>query len=188
MRWQFQHPRAPLRLTGVVRDVEIQVKDLDQGHSTYKLNFADESAQPLGFEFQSSRIQNLSNIVAVPIDQVGTNYIADLTSAAITDQTSTSVTVDAGVVPPAGGGIEIRRSDSGWGPDNDRNLVGRFTSQTAALPRLSRVQDYLPASVRRVHPAALFTLYRSLAFGLPVLNTLQKIRTTSLQHFISEDP
>ena len=96
----------------------------------------------LCFEFQSSRIQNLSNIVAVPIDQVGTNYIADLTTAAITDQTSTSVTVDAGVVPPAGGGIEIRRSDFGWGPDNDRNLLGRFTSQTATLPRLSRVQDY----------------------------------------------
>ena len=30
--------------------------------------------------------------------------------------------------------IEIRRSDSGWGPDNDRNLIGRFTSQTATVP------------------------------------------------------
>ena len=135
-------PTRAASFTGVVRDVEVQVKDLDQDHSIYKLNFADESAQPLGFEFQSSRIQNLSNIVAVPIDQVGTNYIADLTLAAITDQSSTTVTVDAGVVPPPGGGIEIRRSDTGWGPDNDRNLVGRFATQTAVLPRLSRVQDY----------------------------------------------
>ncbi len=135
-------PTRAASFTGVVHEVEIQVKDLDQDHSIYKLGFAGESAQPLGFEFQSSQIQNLSNISAVPIEQIGTTYIADLPLAAITDQSSTTVTVDAGVVPPPGGGIEIRRSDSGWGPDNDRNLVGRFATQTAVLPRLSRVQDY----------------------------------------------
>ena len=44
--------------------------------------------------------------------------------------------------PPTTTVSEIRRSDTGWGPDNDRNLVGRFATQTAVLPRLSRVQDY----------------------------------------------
>ncbi len=135
-------PTQAADFDGVMREVEIQVKDLDQDHSTYKFSFAEEAAQPLGFEFQSSRIQNLSNVIAVPIDQIGANYIADLTSAAITDQTSITVTVDAGTIPPAGGGIEIRRSDTGWGLDNDRNLIGRFTSQSVTLPRLSRVQDY----------------------------------------------
>jgi hypothetical protein len=135
-------PTRAANFDGVMREVEIQVKDLDQDHSTYKLSFAEEAAQPLGFEFQSSRIQNLSNVTTIPIDQVGTNYIADLTAAAITDQTSITVTVDAGTIPPTGGGIEIRRSDTGWGPDNDRNLIGRFTSQSVTLPRLSRVQDY----------------------------------------------
>ncbi len=135
-------PTRAATFASVVREVEVQVKDLDQDHSIYKIGFAEESAQPLGFEFQSSRIADLSNLVPIPIGQVGTNYIADLTAAAITGVTSTTVTVDAGAVPPAGGGIEIRRSDLGWGPDNDRNLVGRFTSQTATLPRLSRVQDY----------------------------------------------
>ncbi len=135
-------PTRAATFASVVREVEVQVKDLDQDHSIYKIGFAEESAHPLGFEFQSSRIANLSDVVVVPIDQVGTNHIADLTAAAITGVTSTSVTVDAGAVPPAGGGIEIRRSDFGWGPDNDRNLLGRYTSQTATLPRLSRVQDY----------------------------------------------
>ncbi len=135
-------PTREATFASVVREVEVQVKDLDQDHSVYKIGFAEESAQPLGFEFQSSRIADLSNLVPISIDQVGANYIGDLTSATITGLSSTSVTVDAGVVPPPGGGIEIRRSDFGWGPDNDRNLVGRFTSQTATLPRLSRVQDY----------------------------------------------
>jgi hypothetical protein len=37
---------------------------------------------------------------------------------------------------------EVRWSDSGWGPYNDRNLAGRFTTQTFTLPRLSKIQDY----------------------------------------------
>jgi hypothetical protein len=37
---------------------------------------------------------------------------------------------------------EVRWSDTGWGPDNDRNLVGRFSTQTFVLPRLTKVQNY----------------------------------------------
>jgi hypothetical protein len=43
-------------------------------------------------------------------------------------------------VPPAGGGFEVRWSDAGWGPANDRNLVGRFGTETFTIPRLSRSQ------------------------------------------------
>jgi len=135
-------PTRTAAFNATVREVEIQLKDLDQDHSMYKVSFADEAAQPLGFAFQSSRIQNLSNVTAVPIAQLGTNFVADLTAAAITGVTSTTVTLDAGTTPPAGGGIEVRRSDSGWGPDNDRNLIGRFTSESFTVSRLSRVQDY----------------------------------------------
>ena len=58
------------------------------------------------------------------------------------DVTSTSVMIDTHADPPPGGGFEVRRSDAGWGPDNDRNLIGRFTGQIAYLARLSRVQDF----------------------------------------------
>ena len=37
---------------------------------------------------------------------------------------------------------EVRWSDAGWGPYNDENLAGRFTTQAFTLPRLSRVEDY----------------------------------------------
>jgi len=36
---------------------------------------------------------------------------------------------------------EVRWSDFGWGPGNNRNLIGRFTTQTFTIPRLSQVQD-----------------------------------------------
>jgi hypothetical protein len=38
--------------------------------------------------------------------------------------------------------MEVRWSDFGWGPYNDQNLAGRFTTQTFTLPRLAKVQDY----------------------------------------------
>jgi hypothetical protein len=41
-----------------------------------------------------------------------------------------------------GEGIEVRRTDLAWGPDNDRNLIGRFTTRGFTVTRYSRVQDY----------------------------------------------
>ncbi|MFY9742023.1 MAG: hypothetical protein WAK21_08480, partial [Candidatus Sulfotelmatobacter sp.] len=60
----------------------------------------------------------------------------------ITSVTSTTVEVDAGMAPPSGGGIEVRANDYGWGQANDRNLFGRFSTQTFSLTRLAEVQDY----------------------------------------------
>ena len=72
----------------------------------------------------------------------GSQYLASLTAAQVTDVIATYITVDAGVTPPGGGGIEVRRSDAGWGTGSNGNLAGRFTTRTFDLPRLSRVQGY----------------------------------------------
>jgi hypothetical protein len=37
---------------------------------------------------------------------------------------------------------EVRAHDYGWGVSNDRNLLGRFSSQTFTLPRVARTQNY----------------------------------------------
>jgi hypothetical protein len=74
--------------------------------------------------------------------QVGAYYQVDLTEAQITSVTSTTVEVDAGLSPPSGQGIEVRENDYGWGQANDRNLLGRFNTQTFSLTRLAETQDY----------------------------------------------
>jgi len=38
--------------------------------------------------------------------------------------------------------VEVRENDYGWGQANDRNLLGRFNTQTFNLPRLARTQNY----------------------------------------------
>jgi hypothetical protein len=37
---------------------------------------------------------------------------------------------------------EVRYTDVGWGADNNRNLVGRFTSSSFSLTRYARSQNY----------------------------------------------
>jgi len=92
--------------------------------------------------------------VLTPIDvtEVGNYYLADLIDAEVTNVTSTTVTIDAGFTPPAGGGIEVRYSDEGWGVGYNGNLVGRFTSGSFTLTRYARAQDYFLRSYNNSTP------------------------------------
>ena len=74
--------------------------------------------------------------------QVGSHYLADLTDAEITAVSSTTVSVDVGIVIASGFGVEVRAHDFGWGISNDRNLLGRFSTETFTLARLARTQSY----------------------------------------------
>jgi hypothetical protein len=134
-------PSRSAVFSSIVTAVEITLKNLDGEHFAYKIMFANDAAKALAFEFQGTGIANLPQVNQFTNAEVGTTYVADLTAAEITLVSSTTVTVDAGLAPISGGGIEVRWSDSGWGPGNDRNLVGRFTSETFTVPRLSRVQN-----------------------------------------------
>ena len=126
----------------IVNEVEITCKDLAGEHSVYQIRFADAAAKNLGFEFEEAKTSSSLNVLPITEAQVGTTTMPDLTSAAITSVASTTASIDAGVAPPVGGGFEVRWNDLGWGPYNDQNLAGRFTTQTFTLPRLSKVQDY----------------------------------------------
>jgi len=134
-------PSRAASFLAIVREVEITMNDLLGEHSTYKITFANDAAEPLAFEFAASRLNRIPIATELTKAEVGSTYLPSLTGAEITAVTSTTVNIDAGNAPLTGGGIEVRWSDCGWGPYNDRNLVGRFTSQTFTIPRLSRVQD-----------------------------------------------
>ena len=45
---------------------------------------------------------------------------------------------------------EVRWTDFGWGQDNDRNLAGRFSTQTFTLDAAGRGTELLPAAVRQL--------------------------------------
>ncbi|HWY20884.1 MAG TPA: hypothetical protein VNX26_06650 [Candidatus Acidoferrum sp.] len=130
--------------TAIVRDVAIEIADPTDDRAFYTIGFANDLVAPLGIEYEASAraisLQDMPPLLQTI--QVGGYYQTNLTEAQITAVTSTTVQVDAGMAPPSGYGIEVRAHDYGWGQANDRNLLGRFSTQTFNLPRLARTQNY----------------------------------------------
>ncbi len=137
-------PSCSASFTGIVRQVGIQIVDPTNDRGIYTIEFANDLAAPLALQWGAGAttvpLQDMPPRLTTA--QVGACYLADLKEAQITQATSTTVQVDAGLAPGGGLGIEVRAHDYGWGQANDRNLLGRFTTQTFSLPRLARSQDY----------------------------------------------
>jgi hypothetical protein len=137
-------PSRGASFMAIVREVGIQIVDAADDRGFYTIGFANDLAAPLGVEYEASAktisIQDMPPLLETT--QVGAYYQVDLTEAEITAVTSTTVSVDAGMAPPSGCGIEVRENDYGWGQANDRNLLGRFSSETFTLARLAATQNY----------------------------------------------
>jgi len=137
-------PSRAAVFSAIVRRVGIELRDHAGDHAMYTIEFANDLADALAMEDAGSvatvPLQDLP--VQLSTTQVGAYYLPNLTDAQITAISSTTVEIDAGMAAPSGWGIEVRAHDYGWGPSNDRNLLGRFGSQTFTLPRLGRTQNY----------------------------------------------
>ncbi len=134
-------PSRAASFTAIVREVGIEMADPGGERALYRIAFANDAAEPPGAETAGSRLREALDVTATT-STVGSTFIADLPTAEFTTVTSTTVTIDAGVAPPSGGGFEVRRNDFGWGQESDRNLVGRFTTQSFTVTRLTRVVDF----------------------------------------------
>jgi hypothetical protein len=137
-------PSRGASFTAIVREVEIQIADPADDRGFYTIGFANDLGAPLAIEYGASAtviaLQDMPPLLETT--QVGAYYQVDLTEAQITAVTSTTVQVDAGMAPASGYGIEVRENDYGWGQANDRNLLGRFSTETFSLARLAQTQDY----------------------------------------------
>ena len=135
-------PSRQANFQAILDEVVIAVKDLLGDHCLYQLQFEHAASSKFSFAFNIANTSVPLNVNSIPNAQVGLTTLPSLTGAAITAVSSTTASIDAGIVPPSGGGVEARWSDAGWGPDNDQNLAGRFTTQTFTLPRLAKAQTY----------------------------------------------
>ncbi|MGH8702386.1 MAG: hypothetical protein ACREVR_14625 [Burkholderiales bacterium] len=127
--------------TAIVREVGIEMADPGGERALYKIAFANDAAEPPGLETSDSRLRETLDVTATT-STAGSTFLADLPAAEVTTVTSTTVSIDTGVAAPSGGGFEVRRNDIGWGQEYDRNLVGRFTTQSFTVTRLTRVVDF----------------------------------------------
>ena len=114
------------------------MKELRSDRSLYRLQFANDAAEPLSFCFDSAQLK----LPPVGVTTPGNWTLAAVKDAEFTQILSSEVTIATHLVVPNGGGFEVRASDQGWGPENDRGLWGRFTAQSFTVQRLSRSQSY----------------------------------------------
>jgi hypothetical protein len=130
-------PNRNANFSATIKGVSVEIVDLFDDRRFYQVTFANDAAESDSFQFQQGSVREVLDAVTP-----GTSYIANMPDAEITSITSTTVVIDAGLAPPLSGGFEVRRSDGSWNRDSDRNLVGRFTTQSFTVPRLARVQTY----------------------------------------------
>jgi hypothetical protein len=135
-------PSRMASFTAIVSEVDVQILDLAGDNSRYTLRFVDAGDPSLDFEFVTALMKQTQVLTQIDVSEVGSYYLADLTDAEVTNVTSTTVTIDVGFTPVAGGGIEVRYSDEGWGIGYNGNLVGRFTNSSFMLTRYARAQTY----------------------------------------------
>jgi hypothetical protein len=137
-------PSRGAACNAIVRAVAIDMVDTEDDRAMYTIEFANDWAEALAYQDEASAttIPLTDMPPRITKAQVGTYYLANLTNAQITQVSSTTVSIDIGVPLPSGCGVEVRAHDYGWGVSNDRNLLGRFSSQTFTLPRVARTQNY----------------------------------------------
>src|SRR5262249_6848518 len=123
----------------VVREVELQSLDPANERSWYAISFANEAALPIAIT--SKPVTPINAEKAVVLDPT-IFALAGLQQAAVTNVTSTQITMDMGADAIAGGGFEIRTSDSGWNASIDRNLVERFNTRVITVTRLAKVVSF----------------------------------------------
>ena len=138
---QVTAPSRAANFTATVREVNVEILDPANDRSRYAIRFANDASESLAMKFMGNHSQHWSDLAILNRGVLATAP-GDLSAAEITLVSSTTVTIDIGMTVPAGFAVEVRRSDSGWGPDNDRNLVGRFSTRIFTVTRLARVQNY----------------------------------------------
>jgi hypothetical protein len=135
-------PSRMAAFLAIVHEVDLQILDIGGENSHYTLRFVDAGDPSLDFAFAAAQMKQTQVLTPIDVTEVGNYYLADLTDAGVTNVTSTTVNINVGFTPVAGGGIEVRYSDQGWGVGYNGNLVGRFTSSSFTLTRYARAQTY----------------------------------------------
>jgi hypothetical protein len=112
---------------------------------TYEISFANDWAA----EWADGIGLRLSEAIATDIEPPQTaevspgHVLANLQQLAVTSLNTTTLSIDTGQVPPAGGGFEVRRSDGPFGVGADGvDLVLRSPVRAFSIPRAAQIEQY----------------------------------------------
>jgi hypothetical protein len=125
-------PSTSLDAQVVVRTVTVSYRASYPDLVEYAIAFANDWADDLAIKTSST----------VPVNTwlpapIAPTVLANLTSLTVTALNGATVTVNAGVTPPIGGGFEIRLRDFAFMAGQDPSLVMRSTQPAMTISRVS---------------------------------------------------
>ena len=131
----------------VVRSVTVEEQGASPETLTYRIAFANDWAEGLGLTL-SEAIATDALLPATAQDfapGAAWPFLANLPQVTVVASAST-LTVDAGTAPPAGGGFEVRRSDGGFGTGasgtSSGDLVLRSPVRGFTIPRAAFQENF----------------------------------------------
>jgi hypothetical protein len=125
-------PSTSLNAQVVVRSVKVSYQASYPDLVEYAIAFANDWADDLAIK--TSETVPTDTWLPAPI---APTVLANLNSLTVTALNGSTVTINAGVTPPTGGGFEIRRRDFVFMAGEDPDLVMRATEQNMTFSRES---------------------------------------------------
>jgi hypothetical protein len=131
-------PSTNLNTQVVVRTVAVSYRASYPDLVEYAIAFANDWADDLAIKTSES----------VPADAwlpapIAPTVLANLNGLTVTALNGSTVTINAGVTPPTGGGFEIRRRDFAFMPGEDPDLVMRATQPNMTFSRITAQRPVL---------------------------------------------
>jgi hypothetical protein len=125
-------PSTDLNAQVVVRSVKVSYRASYPDLVEYVIAFANDWADDLAIK--TSATVPADALLSAP---AAPTYLANLIGLTVTALNGSTVTINAGVTPPAGGGFEIRRRDLVFMPGEDPDLVMRATQPNMTFSRVT---------------------------------------------------
>jgi hypothetical protein len=123
-------PSSSLNAEVVVRSVKVSYRASYPDLVEYAIAFANDWADDLAIK-TSATVPGDAWLPAA----IAPTYLGNLTNLTVTALNGSTVSINAGVTPPAGGGFEIRRRDFAFMPGEDPGLVARSTLPNMTFAR-----------------------------------------------------
>jgi hypothetical protein len=156
-------PSTSLNAQVVVRSVKVSYSASYPDLVEYAIEFANDWADDLAIKTSATVPQD----AWLPA-QAALTPLANLKNIAVTTLNGTTVALNTGVTPPAGGGFEVRRRDFAFMPGEDPDLVARATVPNLSFARESTADRFYIRMYDGASPPNYSEFSAALFINLPL--------------------
>ncbi|HEV2134209.1 MAG TPA: hypothetical protein VGR47_08090 [Terracidiphilus sp.] len=147
----------------IVRSVKITYTASYPDLIEYSIQFANDWADDLAI--QTSKTVPADAWLPAPVSPT---LLPNLNSLTVTGLNGSTVSIDAGITPPEGGGFEIRRRDFAFMPGEDPDLVTRGTQANMTFARESAHDRFYVRAFDAATPPNYSEFSAALFINLPL--------------------